>query len=33
MYGVMLFVLLVAVTANGMLYIWEGRLARRRSGG
>jgi NitT/TauT family transport system permease protein len=33
MYGVMLFVLLVAVIANGMLYVWEGRLARRRSGG
>jgi NitT/TauT family transport system permease protein len=31
MYGVMLFVLLVAVIANGMLYVWEGRLARRRS--
>ena len=33
MYGAMLFVLLVAVIANGMLYIWEGRLARRRSRG
>jgi NitT/TauT family transport system permease protein len=33
MYGVMLFVLLVAVTANGVLYVWEGRLARRRSRG
>jgi NitT/TauT family transport system permease protein len=33
MYGVMLFVLLVAVTANGILYVWEGRLARRRSRG
>jgi NitT/TauT family transport system permease protein len=33
MYGLMLFVLLVAVTANGMLYVWEGRLARRRSRG
>jgi NitT/TauT family transport system permease protein len=33
MYGAMLFVLLVAVTANGILYIWEGRLARRRSRG
>ena len=31
MYGLMLFVLLVAVTANGILYVWEGRLARRRS--
>lgn len=30
MYGVMLFVLLVAVVANGVLYVWEGRLARRR---
>ncbi len=30
MYGVMLFVLLVAVIANGFLYVWEGRLARRR---
>jgi NitT/TauT family transport system permease protein len=26
-------VLLVAVTANGILYVWEGRLARRRSVG
>ena len=33
MYGLMLFVLLVAVTANGILYVWEGRLARRRSTG
>ena len=33
MYGVMLFVLLVAVTANGILYVWEGRLQRRRSRG
>jgi NitT/TauT family transport system permease protein len=33
MYGLMLFVLLVAVTANGVLYVWEGRLARRRSRG
>jgi NitT/TauT family transport system permease protein len=33
MYGVMLFVLLVAVTANGVLYVWEGRLARRRARG
>ena len=33
MYGAMLFVLLVAVTANGILYVWEGRLARRRSRG
>jgi NitT/TauT family transport system permease protein len=31
MYGLMLFVLLVAITANGILYVWEGRLARRRS--
>ncbi|MGI4951429.1 MAG: ABC transporter permease [Janthinobacterium lividum] len=30
MYGLMLFVLLVAVTANGLLYVWEGRLARRQ---
>lgn len=33
MYGAMLFVLLVAVIANGVLYVWEGRLARRRSRG
>jgi NitT/TauT family transport system permease protein len=33
MYGLMLFVLLVAVIANGLLYVWEGRLARRRSAG
>ncbi len=33
MYGLMLFVLLVAVMANSLLYIWEGRLARRRSAG
>jgi NitT/TauT family transport system permease protein len=33
MYGLMLFVLLVAVTANGILYVWEGRLARRRGQG
>jgi NitT/TauT family transport system permease protein len=33
MYGLMLFVLLVAVIANGSLYVWEGRLARRRSRG
>jgi NitT/TauT family transport system permease protein len=33
MYGLMLFVLLVAVIANGILYVWEGRLARRRSRG
>jgi NitT/TauT family transport system permease protein len=32
MYGLMLFVLLVAITANGVLYTWEGRLARRRGG-
>jgi len=30
MYGLMLFVLLVAVAANGLLYSWEGRLLRRR---
>lgn len=30
MYGLMLFVLLIAVFANGVLYSWEGRLARRR---
>ena len=30
MYGLMLFVLLVAAGANGVLYAWEGRLARRR---
>jgi NitT/TauT family transport system permease protein len=33
MYGLMLFVLLVSITANGILYVWEGRLARRRSAG
>jgi NitT/TauT family transport system permease protein len=33
MYGLMLFVLLVAVAANGVLYVWEGRLARRRQRG
>ncbi len=33
MYGLMLFVLLVAVVANGVLYVWEGRLNRRRSVG
>jgi NitT/TauT family transport system permease protein len=33
MYGLMLFVLLVAITANGFLYVWERRLARRRSAG
>jgi len=33
MYGLMLFVLLVAIIANGILYVWEGRLARRRSVG
>jgi len=32
MYGLMLFVLLAAVMVNGMLYAWEGRLARRRAG-
>lgn len=30
MYGLMLFVLLVAIGANAVLYAWEGRLARRR---
>ena len=30
MYGTMLFVLLVAVAANGVLYAWEARLQRRR---
>ena len=30
MYGLMLFVLLIAIVANGALYAWEGRLARRR---
>lgn len=30
MYGAMLFVLLAAVGANTLLYVWEGRLARRR---
>jgi NitT/TauT family transport system permease protein len=30
MYGLMLFVLLVAVLVNGILYTWEGHLARRR---
>jgi NitT/TauT family transport system permease protein len=33
MYGLILFVLLVAISANGILYVWEGRLARRRSVG
>ena len=33
MYGLMLFVLVIAVTANGIFYVWEGRLARRRSTG
>lgn len=33
MYGLMLFVLLVAVTANSLLYVWEGRLARHRRAG
>ncbi len=31
MYGLMLFVLLVSVAANGILYAWEGRMLRRRS--
>ncbi len=30
MYGAMLFVLLAAITANGLLFVWEDRLARRR---
>jgi len=33
MYGLMLFVLLAAVSVNGLLYAWEGTLARRRAGG
>jgi len=33
MYGLMLFVLLVAVGANGLLYVWEGRISRRRRRG
>ena len=33
MYGLMAFVLLVAVSANALLYIWENRLAMRRSRG
>ncbi len=33
MYGLMAFVLLVAVGANALLYVWEGRLARRRARG
>ncbi len=33
MYGLMAFVLLVAVSANALLYIWESRLAMRRSRG
>jgi NitT/TauT family transport system permease protein len=33
MYGLMLFVLLVAVIVNGILSVWEERLARRRSRG
>ncbi|GAC1485328.1 MAG: ABC transporter permease [Acetobacteraceae bacterium] len=33
MYGLMLFVLLVAVGANSLLYVWEGRLSRRRRPG
>ena len=31
MYGLMLFVLLIAVIANGVLYSWEGRLVRSRT--
>ena len=30
MYGLMLFVLIVAVGANAVLYTWEGRITRRR---
>jgi NitT/TauT family transport system permease protein len=30
MYGLILFVLLVAVTANAVLFVWEARLARRQ---
>jgi NitT/TauT family transport system permease protein len=30
MYGLMVFVLLVAIVANAALYTWEGHLARRR---
>ncbi len=30
MYGLLLFVLLLAVVLNGVLYVWESRLARRR---
>ena len=30
MYGLMLFVLLASITVNAALYIWEGRIARRR---
>jgi NitT/TauT family transport system permease protein len=33
MYGLMLFVLLVAIGANSLLYVWEGRLSRRRRPG
>ena len=33
MYGLMLFVLLVAIVANGVLYTYEGRLAHRRRRG
>jgi NitT/TauT family transport system permease protein len=33
MFGLILFVLLVAIAANGLLYTWEGRLARRRRRG
>jgi NitT/TauT family transport system permease protein len=31
MYGLLLFVLLLAVVLNGILYVWESRLARRRA--
>lgn len=31
MYGLMTFVLLVAVGANAVLYTWEGAINRRRS--
>ena len=31
MYGLLLFVLLLAIVLNGILYVWETRLARRRA--
>jgi len=33
MYGALLFVLLIATVTNGLLYAWEMRLLRRRTGG